>query len=71
MKALFSARLAMLVPKNDFEFFKALIKCGSANQTIFKAIYKKFALHIWFLKEEIVALVSFDENVTFMSRKRR
>ena len=64
-----TAPLAQSAPYNDFQLLKALLDYSTINLAVSKAASEKFAKHLWYLSEYLVALAFFDSQVP-LSMKR-
>ena len=62
VRAWFNAPLASHSPKNDLHFFQQLSSYD--NTAITKVAGHKFAGHLWYLSEELIALAFFDDDLS-------
>lgn len=62
VKALIRAFLAAIASHQDLKMLKAM--AGYHNKTIAKATASKLSHHLWYLSEELVAMVLFDPLVS-------
>ena len=53
----------MKVPNSDLSFLKCLKKYADINDAISEVTTEKMARHLWFLSEELVGLLLFDDDV--------
>ena len=58
-----TAPLAPNAPYNDFTLLKTLLDYSRIHLAISNAASEKLANHLWYLSEDLIALVFFDNNV--------
>lgn len=69
VKAWFRCTNPIEALRQDLEFLKAIHAYSTTDAEISRVTVKKFSTHLWYLSEETIALVFFDDKVS-MEEKR-